>query len=135
MRPPPLIDAGQGQRIAYSPEPADNLVAGAAFLTVPASLLLGDWLGDPGIVTAQPVLPSFGYIMLVVGSAIPAAALMVATTRFTEFPTWLNWSTVIAAVLLAATAQSVISMVLLPIWVAAASLVARSREPRSSDPA
>ena len=66
------------------------LMAGAAFLTVPASLLLGDLLGDPGIVTAQPVLPHFGYILLVVGSTIPAAALMVATTRLGEFPTWVS---------------------------------------------
>jgi hypothetical protein len=36
------------------------LMAGAAFLTVPASLLLGDLYGDPGLVTAQPVLPHSG---------------------------------------------------------------------------
>jgi hypothetical protein len=50
-------------------------------------------------------------------------ALMVATTRFGEFRTWLNWSTVIAAILLVVTAPSVISIVLLPIWVAVAALV------------
>ncbi len=106
---------------------ASILVAGAAFLTVPASLLLGDFYGDPGIVSAQPILPHFGYILLVVGSAIPAAALMVASTRLGEFPTWLTWVTVIAAILLVLTAPSVITMVLLPIWVAAVALIIRRR--------
>lgn len=104
---------------------ASILFAGAAFLTVPASLLLGDFYGDPGIVSAQAILPHFGYILLVVGSAIPAAALMVASTRLGEFPTWLTWVSMIAAALLVVTAPSVISMLLLPIWVAAVALVTR----------
>lgn len=101
------------------------LMAGAAFLTVPASLLLGDFYGDPGLVTAQPVLPHFGYILLVVGSTIPASALMVASTRLGGFPTWLRWVTVVAAVLLVVTGPSVITMLLLPIWVATVVLVTR----------
>ncbi|HSF86545.1 MAG TPA: hypothetical protein VLG28_12935 [Acidimicrobiia bacterium] len=105
------------------------LMAGAAFLTVPASLLLGDFYGDPGLVTAQPVLPHFGYILLVVGSAIPAAALMVASARLAEFPTWLKWGTVVAAVLLVVTGPSVITMLLLPMWVATVALVTRRAAP------
>lgn len=102
------------------------LMAGAAFLTVPASLLFGEFTGDPGLVTAQPVLPHFGYILLVLGSTIPAGALMVASTRLGGFPTWLRWITVVAAVLLVVTGQSVITMLLLPIWVATVALVTRS---------
>lgn len=105
------------------------LMAGAAFLTVPASLLLGDFYGDPGLVTAQPALPHFGYILLVVGSTIPAAALMVASTRFVAFPTWLSWVTVVAAVLLVVTGPSVITMLLLPIWVATVAMVTRRAAP------
>lgn len=101
------------------------LMAGAAFLTVPASLLLGDFFGDPGLVTAQPVLPHFGYILLVVGSAIPASALMVASTRPAALPTWLRWVTVAAAFLLVVTGPSVITMLLLPVWVATVVLVTR----------
>ena len=99
------------------------LIAGAAFLTVPASLVLGDFYGDPGLVVAQPVLPHFGYIVLVVGSTIPAAALMVASTRLAAFPTWLRWVTVVAAFLLVVTGGSVITMLLLPVWVATVVLV------------
>lgn len=108
---------------------ASILMAGAAFLTVPASLLLGDFYGDPGLVAAQPVLPHFGYILLVVGATIPAAVLMVASTRFADFPMWLRWVTVIAAILLVVTGPSVISMLLLPIWVATVALIARRAAP------
>lgn len=108
---------------------ASILMAGAAFLTVPASLLLGDFYGDPGLVTAQPVLPHFGYILLVVGATIPAAASMVASTRLVDFPTWLKWVTVIAAILLVVTGPSVIAMLLLPIWVATVALTARRAAP------
>ncbi len=119
-RPSPVL-----ARVGGTPAAASILFAGAAFLTVPASLLLGDFYGDPGIVSAQPILPHFGYILLVVGSAIPAAALMVASTRLGEFPTWLTWVSMIAAALLVVTAPSVISMLLLPIWVAAVAVVTR----------
>lgn len=105
------------------------LIAGAAFLTVPASLLLGDFYGDPGLITAQPVLSHFGYILLAVGATIPAAALMVASTRLDGFPTWLRWVTVVAAGLLVVTGQSVITMLLLPIWVATVALVTRRPTP------
>ena len=105
------------------------LMAGAAFLTVPASLLLGDFYGDPGLATAQPVLPHFGYILLVVGSAIPAGAFMVASTRLAQYPTWLRWVTVVAAVLLVVTGPSVITMLLLPTWVATVALVTRRAAP------
>lgn len=106
------------------------LMAGAAFLTVPASLLLGDFYGDPGLVTAQPVLPHFGYILLVAGATIPAAALMVASTRLAGFfPTWLRWVTVVAASLLVITGPSVIAMLLLPIWAATVAMVTRRPAP------
>ena len=101
------------------------LVAAAAFFTVPASLALGDFYDDPGIVTAQPVLPSLGYVMLVVGAAIPAAVFMVASARIGLFPQWFNWVTLVVAVALVVTAMSVVTMALLPIWVAIAAVVYR----------
>jgi len=105
-------------RVAGGLAAASMLVAGAAFLTVPASLALGDFYGDPGIVSAQNVLPSLGYVLLVIGAAIPAATLMVASTRLGQYPAWLTWVSVITAVLLVVTGSSVSTMVLLPIWVA-----------------
>ena len=101
------------------------LIAGAAFLTVPASLLVGDFFGDPGLVTAQPVLPHFGFILLAVGTTIPAGALMVASTRLGSFPTWLKWVTFASAVLLVLTGSSVITVLILPIWVAVVTVSMR----------
>ena len=75
--------------------------------------------------SAQQILPHFGYILLVVGAAIAAPTLMVASVRLGEYPTWLTWVTVITAVLLVVTAWTVSLMVLLPIWVAAVALVTR----------
>jgi hypothetical protein len=99
------------------------LVAGAAFLTVPASLLIGDFFGDPGLVTAQPVLPHFGYILLVVATTIPAATFMVSSTRLGGLPRWWRAASVVVAVLLVITSSSVITMLLLPIWVASLASV------------
>ena len=120
MRPSSVLMRVGGMLAAGS-----MLVAGAAFLTVPASLLVGGFFGDPGLVTAQPVLPHFGYISLVVGSAIPAAALMMGSTRLPGLPTWLRRFTFVAALLLVATSSSVITMLLLPAWVATLALTTR----------
>lgn len=104
------------------------LMAGAAFLTVPASLLVGDFFGDPGLVTAQPVLPHFGYILLVVGCTIPTSALMLASTRLGVFPGWLRRATAVTAPVLVVTGPSVIAMLLLPIWVGTVTAVVTERE-------
>ena len=105
------------------------LIAGAAFATVPASLVVGDFFDDPGIVTAQNLLPSLGYVMLVVGAVIPAAVVMVGSTRLGLFSQWFVWVTPVVAVLLIVTAPMVSAMALLPIWVAiAAVLQSRNRQ-------
>jgi hypothetical protein len=109
------------------------LVAGGAFMTVPASLALGDFFDDPGIVTAQPVLPSLGYVMLVAGAVIPAAVLMVASTRLGVYPRWFVNVTVATAVLLVLVAPMVSGLALLSIWAAAAAFI-QSRH-ANTDPA
>jgi hypothetical protein len=53
---------------------------------------------------------------------IPAAVTMVAVARLRLIPTWLTRATFPFAVLLALTSGSVITMVLLPIWVALAAV-------------
>lgn len=109
------------------------LVAGGAFMTVPASLALGDVFDDPGIVTAQPVLPSLGYVMLVAGAVIPAAVLMVASTRLGVYPRWFVIVTGVITGFLVLTASMVSTLALLSIWVAAAAFI-QSRH-RNTDPA
>ena len=89
-------------------------VGGAAFLTVPASLVVGDFFGDPGLVEAQPVLPHFGYVLLVVAATVPATALMVASTRIGSSPRWWKSVTVIVAPLLVVTGPSVVTMLPFP---------------------
>jgi hypothetical protein len=97
------------------------LMAAAAFATVPASLLLGDFFDDPGIVTGQNLLPSLGYILLVLGAVIPAAVVMVGSTRLGLFPRWFVWVTLVVVVVLIVTASSVSAIALLAIWVAGAA--------------
>lgn len=110
------------------------LTAGAAFLTVPASLIIGDFFGDPGIQTAQVILPHFGYIMLVVGAVIPVAAMMVTVTRLQVMPTWFRRATVPTVILLVVASTSVSGLVLLPMWAAAAALAIRpDRVKQSAD--
>jgi hypothetical protein len=99
------------------------LIAGAAFATVPASLVVGDLTGDPGIVTAQNLLPSLGYMTLVAGAMIPAAVVMVGSTRLGLFSRWFVWATPVVAVLLIVTAPMVSAMALLPVWVAVAAVL------------
>ena len=108
------------------------LVAGGAFATVPASLIVGDFFDDPGIVTAQNVLPSLGYVMLVLGTVIPAAIVMIASTRLGLYPKWFVWVTPVIALLLIVTAGSVSLLALLPIWVASAA-VFQSRARRTAN--
>jgi hypothetical protein len=110
---------------------ASILVAGATFATIPASLVVGDFTGDPGIVTAQNLLPSLGYLTLVAGAMIPAAIVMVGSTRLGLFSQWFVWVTPVVAVLLVVTAPMVAAMALLPIWVAVAAVL-QSRNSRTA---
>jgi hypothetical protein len=107
------------------------LIAGATFATIPASLVVGDLTGDPGIVTAQNLLPSLGYMTLVAGAMIPAAVVMVGSTRLGLFSRWFVWATPVVAVLLIVTAPMVSAMALLPIWVAVAAVL-QSRNSRTA---
>lgn len=107
------------------------VVAALALVTVPLSISLGEFFDEEGKAfgEAQAVLPQFGYVVLVFGAMVPAAVAIVAAARLGLFPTWLARSSFPIAVLLALTSGSVSSMVLLPIWVALAT-VALAREDR-----
>ena len=52
------------------------ILAGLALVTVPLSISFGDLYDDPGLGVGQAVLPQFGYVALVIGAMLPAAALV-----------------------------------------------------------
>lgn len=100
------------------------IVAALALVTVPLSISLGEFFDeDSGAFRqGQAVLPQFGFVTLVFGAMIPAAVTMVAVGRLGLFPKWLARASTPVAVLLALTSSSVVTMVLLPMWVALATV-------------
>jgi len=103
------------------------VVAALALLTVPLSISMGEFFDeDSGAFTeAQAVLPQFGYVVMVFGAMISAAVAIVASARLGLFPTWLTRASFVVAALLTVTSAMVVTMVLLPIWVATVTLTLR----------
>ena len=101
------------------------IVAALALVTVPLSISMGEFFDEDGTVFQQgrAVLPQFGYVALVFGAMIPAALTIVAAARLGLFPAWLTRASLPVAVLLGLTSGSVITMALLPIWVALATVM------------
>jgi hypothetical protein len=101
------------------------IVAALALLTVPLSISMGEFFGEEGkaFQQGQAVLPQFGYVTLVFGAMIPAAVTIWAASQLGVFPRWLTRASLPIAVLLALTSGSVITMALLPIWVAIATVI------------
>ena len=109
---------------------AGMILAGLALVTVPLSISFGDIFDDPGLGVGQAVLPQFGYVALVIGGMLPAAALVIVIARTPSLiPRWLSVSGYpVAGLLLLAVAVG--PMVLLPAWIATVSVVfSRSRIP------
>jgi len=102
-------------------------VAALALVTVPLSISVGALFDeDPGaFAEGQAVLPQFGFVTLAIGAMVPAAATIVAVARLGLFPMWLARLSLAIAALLALSSMSVISMVLLPIWVALSTATLR----------
>lgn len=100
------------------------VVAALALLTVPLSISLAEFYDEEPTAfgEGQAVLPQFGYVTLVFGAMIPAAVAIAAAARLGLFPTWLTRSSFPLAILLAITSGSVVTMVLLPIWAALATV-------------
>ncbi len=95
-------------------------VAALALVTVPMSISVGELFDEEGgaFGEGQAVLPQFGYVALVFGAMLPAAVTIVAVARLGLFPRWLSRTSVAVAILLALTSSSLITVVLLPVWVA-----------------
>ncbi len=80
------------------------------------------------------MLPQFGFVVLVFGAMISAAVTIMAAARIGLFPPWLTRASLPLAVLLALSSGSVITMALLPTWVALATVVlARAEDPQPVD--
>jgi signal transduction histidine kinase len=81
--------------------------------------------GGGAFAEGQAVPPQLGYVVMAFGAMISAAVAIVAIARLGLFPTWLTRSSFVVAALLAVTSAMVVTMVLLPIWVATATLTLR----------
>jgi hypothetical protein len=105
------------------------ILTGLALVTVPLSISFGDLSDDPGLAMGQAVLPQFGYVSLVIGAMLPAAALIIVVARIPNLlPRWLSLAGYpVAALLLLAV--MVAPMMVLAVWIAATSAVLRSRPP------
>ncbi len=103
------------------------LVAALAFFTVPLSISLGEFYDEVGgaFGESQAVLPQFGSLALGVAAMFPAAITVVAIARLRLFPTWLTRLSYAVGVLLVLTSLTVVTMILLPVWVALATLSLR----------
>lgn len=109
------------------------LGAGAAFLTVPLSLVMGDFFDDPGIVSGQAILPHLGYVLLVAGVGLAAAVVILAQAQVAGQPRWFVWFSRVSALLLVIGAPSVAGMGILPIWTVVAVVARRGGTPASRE--
>ncbi|MGH3458324.1 hypothetical protein [Aeromicrobium sp.] len=104
------------------------IVAALAFATVPLSLLVGSFFGDPGLESGQAVLPQFGYVALGLGGTLPAAIFIAIAARTPDLlPRWLSISSYPVAVLVALTAFLFLPFVLFVLWVVAATVAVSRR--------
>jgi len=106
------------------------ILAGLALATVPLSISFGDLTDDPGLRSGQAVLPQFGYVALIVGAMLPAAAFVIVVARIPSLlPRWVSIAGYpVAALLLLAV--MVMPMMLFSIWIAAVSAtLGRARAP------
>ena len=98
------------------------IVAGIALMTVPLSISFAELTDDIPFGASRAVLPQFGSVALTIGAMLPAAAFVIIVARVPGLlPRWLSIAGYpVAALLLVA--LTVAPMLLLSIWVAAASV-------------
>lgn len=111
------------------------MVAAAALMTVSLGISFGRAFDDTGqFATGASALPQFGYVLLCVLAVIPAAAMIVvaslAALRTGALRRWVAYAGFPLALLLLLLGSTVGALVLLPVWVGAASLLmTRSSRP------
>lgn len=119
----------QGARLTAAAFASLTGLAAAALTTVSLSIAFGQIVGDPGIRRGQEILPQLGYVVLTVPAALSAATsiwfLARVGSRTGVWPRWVSITGYVAAV-----AQLVsfytLPLLLLPVWVLAASVVLRA---------
>lgn len=104
------------------------LAAAAAFMTVAASLTMGDAFDDGGqFETGMSALPQLGYVLFHVGGMLAFSSTVAATSMLMRGAArgrvWLRRFGYVTALLLPLSVFTVF-LVLLPVWAAAASLLA-----------
>ena len=108
-------------------------LAAAALGTVSLSVGFGQITGDPGIRASQELLPQLGYVVLVVPGALSAALTiwLIASVcaQTAALPTWVVAAGYVVAVTQLLSFYS-LPLVLLPVWVLAASATLREPRPR-----
>jgi hypothetical protein len=104
------------------------LGAAAAFMTVAASITMGDVFGDDGqFETAMSAMPQLGYVLFHAGAMLAFSSTVVATSMLLRGASrgrvWLRRFGFVTALLLPLSVFSPL-LVLLPAWVLAASVLA-----------
>jgi Domain of unknown function (DUF4386) len=106
------------------------VAAGAAVASIAGDIAFGDD-PQPVVPDVARLLPELGYALLLVGSMVLAAAHLASTSmaalRSRVLPPWLCIAGLIAAFILLASVLF-LPMVVLPLWVVAASAVLLSRK-------
>jgi hypothetical protein len=104
------------------------VMAALAFLTVPLSISFGDLSDDPGVGEGPALLPQLGFTALFTGVLVPAAVFVVLAAREPHLlPRWLAVASYPTGALLLVAVLAFAPIVLLPAWVAAASITLRRR--------
>ena len=105
-------------------------LAAAALATVSLSIGFGQIFGDPGIQDGKELLPQLGYVILAVPAALSAAfaiwLLARLGSRSGKWPRWLTTAGHVVAALQLASFYT-LPMLLVPLWVVAASISVRER--------
>ena len=108
------------------------LIAATGFATVPASIIMGEAFGDPGIVEGQALPPQLGYVAFVV-AVIAAAVTIALAPAITPWRPWPARSCYLLAVLTLIGAPAVAPAFLLaPCAVLAA--IELTRRPQTPQP-
>ena len=125
---PEVSTGAQTARLTAAVFAASVGIAGAALATVSLSVGFGQITGDPGIRDSQELLPQLGYVIIVVPGALSAAfaiwLIARVGARTAALPRWAAIGGYVAAGAQLLSFYT-LPLLLLPLWVVAASLALR----------
>lgn len=100
-------------------------LAAIALVTVPGSIAFGELFDDPGLTEGRAALPQLGVAALAIGTALPGAALVLATSLGPALPLWLRRTGYVVALLLVLASVAGPGMFSLPVWVLLVAFMSR----------